>query len=153
MIIFCNACDACGYKSSEVKGAGGISPQGRRISVRVSEQADLRLTANAPVCQGLLHPKGSPQPALACRRDVIKAESAALSVPELDLEVTTGVFGGLVTTVEGLVVAVRCVLAGLGLDARAPAADLTVSGACRDSLQRMHAFQLGDSAVQVSLAS
>lgn len=42
-----------------------------------------------------------------CRRDVIKAESAALSVPELDLEVTTGVFGGLVTTVEGLVVAVR----------------------------------------------
>ena len=45
--------------------------------------------------------------AVGCRRDVIKAETASLSVPELDLEVTTGVFGGLVTTVEGLVVAVR----------------------------------------------
>ena len=42
-----------------------------------------------------------------CRRDVIKAETASLSVPELDLEVTTGVFGGLITTVEGLVAAVR----------------------------------------------
>ena len=89
----------------------------------------------------------------ACRRDVIKAESAALSVPELDLEVTTGVFGGLVTTVEGLVVAVRCVQAcRLSLCCACSAADLMKSQpGRRDSLQRMHAFQLGDSAAQVSL--
>ena len=38
----CNSCDACGYKNSEVKGAGGISPQGRRIKLHVQEQDDLR---------------------------------------------------------------------------------------------------------------
>ena len=59
---------------------------------------------------------------------MIKAESAALSVPELDLEVTTGVFGGLVTTVEGLVVAVRQVLLLLLLLCLTCAASLGVAG-------------------------
>jgi zinc finger protein len=37
------------------------------------------------------------------QRDVIKAESAGIHIPELELEVSTGSMGGLVTTVEGLV--------------------------------------------------
>ncbi|MCJ1461843.1 hypothetical protein MMC07_000442 [Pseudocyphellaria aurata] len=100
VIIMCNACDACGYKSSEVKGAGAISPKGRRITVQVQQQADLN-------------------------RDVIKADSATVSVPEIDLEVTSGAMGGLITTVEGLMVAIK------------------------DALQSLHSFQLGDSAAPV----
>ena len=100
VIIMCNACDACGYKSSEVKGAGAISPKGRKITVQVQEAADLN-------------------------RDVIKADSAALKIPEVDLEITSGTLGGLITTVEGLLVTVV------------------------EALRKMHSFQLGDSASQV----
>ncbi len=50
----CDSCDTCGYKSSEIKGGGAISEQGRLITVQVTEQEDLR-------------------------RDVIKADSAVVS--------------------------------------------------------------------------
>ncbi len=36
------------------------------------------------------------------RRDVIKSESADVTIPELDLHLGPGTLGGLVTTVEGL---------------------------------------------------
>ena len=72
-----DSCDVCGYKNSEVKGGGAISDRGRRFTLRVADPADLQ-------------------------RDVLKSESASVSVPELELEVTTGTLGGLVTTVEGL---------------------------------------------------
>ncbi len=60
-----NACDTCGYRSSDIKAGGGVSDKGTNIILDVSEQEDLR-------------------------RDVIKAESASISIPEADLEVTTG---------------------------------------------------------------
>lgn len=34
------------------------------------------------------------------RRDVIKAESAGVSIPELEMELGIGTLGGLITTVE-----------------------------------------------------
>ena len=60
-----NACETCGYRSSDIKAGGGVSEKGSNITLNVSEQDDLR-------------------------RDVIKAESASISIPEADLEVTTG---------------------------------------------------------------
>ena len=60
-----NACDTCGYRSSDIKAGGGISEKGSNIILNVAEQDDLK-------------------------RDVIKAESASISIPEADLEVTTG---------------------------------------------------------------
>ncbi|KAL3137445.1 hypothetical protein ABBQ32_006965 [Trebouxia sp. C0010 RCD-2024] len=77
VVIMSNACDLCGYRSSDIKAGGGVSEKGSHIVLDVSKQDDLR-------------------------RDVIKAESASVSIPEADLEVTTGSMGGLVTTVEGL---------------------------------------------------
>lgn len=103
VIIMCNACDTCGYKNSEIKGAGAISATGRKITLRVQEAADLS-------------------------RDVIKADSARLSIPEVELEVTSGSMGGLITTVEGLVVAIS------------------------EALRSTHSFQLGDSATQAGPA-
>lgn len=72
-----DTCDVCGYKNSEVKGAGGISPKGRTCKLKVTSPADLQ-------------------------RDLLKSETASVAVPELELEVTTGTLGGLITTVEGL---------------------------------------------------
>ena len=65
VVIMSNACEVCGYRSSDVKAGGGVSEKGSHIILDVSEQDDLR-------------------------RDVIKAESASISIPEADLEVTTG---------------------------------------------------------------
>ena len=65
IVIMANACDTCGYRSSDIKAGGGISEKGSNIILKVSEPEDLR-------------------------RDVIKADTASISVPEADLEVTTG---------------------------------------------------------------
>lgn len=60
-----NSCDSCGFRTSEVKGGGPISDQGTRWKVQIQEPEDLQ-------------------------RDVIKAETASISIPELDFEVTSG---------------------------------------------------------------
>ena len=72
-----DTCDLCGYKNSEVKSGGGISDKGQVFTLQVEEPEDLQ-------------------------RDVLKSETASIAVPELELEVTTGTLGGLITTVEGL---------------------------------------------------
>ena len=72
-----DTCDVCGYKNSEVKGSGGVSEKGRICTLKVRSPADLK-------------------------RDVLKSETASVAVPELELEVTTGTLGGLITTAEGL---------------------------------------------------
>ncbi|KAK9817693.1 hypothetical protein WJX72_000744 [[Myrmecia] bisecta] len=100
VIIMSNSCDKCGYRNSEVKAGGATSDKGREITLKVEQQEDLR-------------------------RDVIKSETASVSVPELELELTTGTMGGLVTTVEGL------------LDSVA------------EALKRTQSFHLGDSAAQL----
>ena len=97
VILMSDACDSCGYRNSEVKGGGGVPAKGRRIELRVEAPEDLR-------------------------RDVIKAETATLEIPELELEVTTGTLGGLITTVEGLVESVA------------------------EALKRTQGFALGDAA-------
>jgi zinc finger protein len=40
-------------------------------------------------------------------RDVIKSDTAEVIIPELDLHITTGSLGGLITTVEGLATSVQ----------------------------------------------
>jgi zinc finger protein len=34
-------CDACGLRDSEVKGGAGIEPQGRRITLKLTDPSDL----------------------------------------------------------------------------------------------------------------
>ncbi|GJP76658.1 hypothetical protein CLOP_g7071 [Closterium sp. NIES-67] len=97
VILMSTSCDACGYKNSELKAAGGVAPKGRKITLTVRNQKDLS-------------------------RDVIKAESAAVYIPEIELELGTGTLGGRVTTVEGLVTEIA------------------------DSLKRIRPFEIGDSA-------
>ncbi|GFY87306.1 ZPR1 zinc-finger domain protein [Actinidia rufa] len=61
-----------------VKPGGRIPEKGKKITVLVKNIDDLS-------------------------RDVIKSDTASVKVTELDLELTRGTLGGLVTTVEGLI--------------------------------------------------
>jgi len=77
VILMCTECSHCGFKDSEVKPGGGISETGRRIELKISELKDLQ-------------------------RDVLKSDSASVSIPELEFESMHGTLGGKYTTVEGI---------------------------------------------------
>ncbi|KAF2832942.1 zf-ZPR1-domain-containing protein [Ophiobolus disseminans] len=82
VILMSTVCDHCGYRSNEVKTGGEVPAQGRRITVAVNCKEDLS-------------------------RDILKAESCAMSCPELNLNVEPGTLGGRFTTVEGILTQVR----------------------------------------------
>lgn len=69
-------------RSNEVKTGGEVPEKGRRITVSVNNKEDLS-------------------------RDILKAESCAMSCPELNLSVEPGTLGGRFTTVEGILTQVR----------------------------------------------
>ena len=75
VIIMANSCETCGYKNSEVRPGGGISPKGRTIRLTVSGKEDLD-------------------------RDVIKSDSTTLEIPSVDLTIRSGT--AMITTVEGI---------------------------------------------------
>ncbi|XP_041983917.1 zinc finger protein ZPR1 [Aricia agestis] len=77
VVIMATVCDACGHRTNEVKSGSGVEPRGVRYELRVAGRADFS-------------------------RDVLKSDTCALSVPELDLEVGGRALGGRFTTAEGL---------------------------------------------------
>jgi zinc finger protein len=76
-IIMAFKCDHCGYKSTEVQTGGAIPTKGKRVTLHVLNETDLK-------------------------RDVLKSNTASLEVPELELELVAGTLGGFFTTVQGL---------------------------------------------------
>uniref|UniRef100_A0A8H7NDI5 Zinc finger ZPR1-type domain-containing protein n=1 Tax=Bionectria ochroleuca TaxID=29856 RepID=A0A8H7NDI5_BIOOC len=82
VVIMSTVCDACGYRSNDVKTGGEIPEQGEKIILKVEDATDLA-------------------------RDILKSETCALQCPELRLEVNPGTLGGRFTTVEGLLTQVR----------------------------------------------
>lgn len=71
------SCDACGYRSSEVKNGGGISEKATKITFSVEKLEDLN-------------------------RDVFKSETCMVSIPEVDFDMAPGTLGSHYTTVEGM---------------------------------------------------
>ncbi|CAG8519708.1 8083_t:CDS:2 [Dentiscutata erythropus] len=69
--------NSCGYKSNEVKSGGPISPNGKKITLKMEDIEDLS-------------------------RDILKSETCSLLIPEIELELRSGTLGGRFTTVEGL---------------------------------------------------
>lgn len=96
VIVMASSCDSCGYRNSELKPGGSIPPKGKKITVHVKNLKDLS-------------------------RDVIKSDTAGVKIPELDLELTSGTLGGVVTTIEGLITKIS------------------------ENLERVHGFTFGDS--------
>lgn len=82
VVLMSTVCEHCGYRSNEVKTGGEVPEKGRRITVDIKNKEDLS-------------------------RDILKAESCAMSCPELNLSVEPGTLGGRFTTVEGLLTQVR----------------------------------------------
>lgn len=168
VIIMSNACDACGYRDSEIKPGGGFSEKGQSITLQVRIRIAKQLWQASGTASGtgmktvyVLMPCAMAAGALKCRlqwcfvassartadgnplmpcpvsgpsfckcssirivskqvteqedlsRDVIKSDTAEISIPELDLHITTGSLGGLITTVEGLATSVQVCFAAL----------------------------------------
>lgn len=77
IIVMAFTCPNCGIKTSEVKVGGEITEKGKRITLKVKNPKDLE-------------------------RDVFKSQTAGLSIPEIELELSYGTLGGIYTTVEGI---------------------------------------------------
>ena len=77
-------CDACGHKTNEVKSGGGIEPTGKKITLRV---------------RGSVDPKETEED---LNRDLLKAETCSIAIPELKFEMGGFALGGRFTTLEGL---------------------------------------------------
>ncbi|KAH9810596.1 ZPR1 zinc-finger domain-containing protein [Melampsora americana] len=77
VILMSTNCHSCGYKDNEIKSGGAIAPLGTRLTLNVKDKEDLS-------------------------RDILKSESASLSLPEIDLHLNPGTLGGRFTTLEGL---------------------------------------------------
>lgn len=77
LIITCFSCEECGFKSSEVKGGGGISDKGKKITVNCLDAKDLN-------------------------RDLFKSETSQIIIPELGFQSSIGSLGSMFTTIEGL---------------------------------------------------
>ena len=78
IIISCFKCDQCGYKTTNVRGGGGISEKGTRLTLSVETEEDLN-------------------------RDVFKSETSKVSIPEVGFETSEGSMGSMFTTVEGVI--------------------------------------------------
>ncbi|KAI1720808.1 ZPR1 zinc-finger domain-containing protein [Ditylenchus destructor] len=87
VIIMCTMCDRCGFKSNDVKSGGATKDLGCKLSVRIEKDLDLA-------------------------RDVLKSDTCALHIPELDIEIGPGALSGRFTTVEGLLNAIKDQLKG-----------------------------------------
>ncbi|KAI0715986.1 zf-ZPR1-domain-containing protein [Cerioporus squamosus] len=77
ILIMSTNCDRCGYRDNEVKSGSAISPQGKRITLKVEDREDLS-------------------------RDILKSESCGLAIPEIELVLQAGTLGGRFTTLEGI---------------------------------------------------
>jgi len=82
VVIMATVCDACGNRDNEVKGGSGIEPKGKKMTLRLTSSLDLS-------------------------RDILKSDTAAVRIPEIDLELVEGTLGGRFTTVEGLLVNIK----------------------------------------------
>ena len=67
-VIMSFSCAACGYRNAEVKGGGAVPLKGCRAVLKCVDEGDLL-------------------------RDVLKSDTAAVTIPELDLELVHGTLG------------------------------------------------------------
>ncbi|KAJ3272947.1 hypothetical protein HDV01_005144 [Terramyces sp. JEL0728] len=119
VIIMSTDCDACGYKSNEVKAGGAVSAKGKKISLVMTEMDDLS-------------------------RDILKSESCGLFIPEIDLQLTTGTLGGRFTTVEGLLAQVYDELEGKARFLAGDSAESESKAKFKDFLDRLQKVLKGE---------
>lgn len=77
VIIMATNCDSCGHRTNEVKSGGATEEQGTKIILHITDASDMT-------------------------RDVLKSETCAVLIPELEFELGMAALGGKFTTIEGL---------------------------------------------------
>ncbi|KAJ3510476.1 hypothetical protein NLJ89_g4648 [Agrocybe chaxingu] len=77
ILIMSTNCEHCGYRDNEVKSGSAISEKGKKITLKCEDREDLS-------------------------RDILKSETAGMTIPEIELVLTNGTLGGRFTTVEGI---------------------------------------------------
>lgn len=87
VVIMATICEVCGHKTNEVKGASGIESLGTKISLKIEDTQDLT-------------------------RDLVKADTCSINIPELEMEVGPSLLGGRYTTVEGILINIKEQLKG-----------------------------------------
>lgn len=87
-------CHDCGYRDTEVKSGGAISPLGRKITLKVEDTDDLS--------RDILKVRLSLGLRILGANDGVQSETAGLIIPEIDLELNPGTLGGRFTTLEGI---------------------------------------------------
>nr|XP_020472170.1 zinc finger protein ZPR1 [Monopterus albus] len=87
VIIMATNCDSCGHRTNEVKSGGATEELGTRITLHITDPSDVT-------------------------RDVLKSETCAVIIPELEFELGMGALGGKFTTVEGLLSDIKDLIVG-----------------------------------------
>jgi len=87
VIIMAFTCEECGWREVEVKGGGAVPLKGTVTTLHYNP-ADADAETDM-------------------QRDLIKGDTANIEIPELELVVEHGSLGGMYTTVEGLLEAVK----------------------------------------------
>ncbi|XP_038065261.1 zinc finger protein ZPR1-like [Patiria miniata] len=78
IVVMSFSCSHCGHSNNDIQPAGRIQQKGCRISVQIKTRKDFN-------------------------RQVVKADTASLRIPELEFEVPCGSQKGSFTTVEGVI--------------------------------------------------
>lgn len=81
IVLMVTLCDKCGYKTNEIKSAGGIEPKGTRHTKFIKTENDLK-------------------------HDCVKSDTCSLEIPELELRLDSS-GNGRYTTIEGLIETVK----------------------------------------------
>ncbi|XP_077458528.1 zinc finger protein ZPR1 [Stigmatopora argus] len=81
-VIMATNCDVCGHRTNEVKSGGATEEKGTRITLRITSPSDMT-------------------------RDLLKSETCAVLIPELDFELGMAAVCGKFTTVEGLLTDIK----------------------------------------------
>jgi len=82
VVIMASDCDACGFKSNEVKAAGAMEKYGTKIIFKMTDKTDLN-------------------------RDVLTSDTCSIGIPDFALTLSNSSMGGRFTTVEGLIVIMK----------------------------------------------
>lgn len=85
VIIMATNCDSCGHRTNEVKSGGATEDLGTKITLRITDPSDMT-------------------------RDVLKSETCAILIPELEFELGMAVVSGKFTTLEGLLKDIKDVI-------------------------------------------
>lgn len=85
VIIMATNCDSCSHRTNEVKSGGATEELGTKITLHVTDASDMT-------------------------RDVLKSETCAILIPELEFELGMAALGGKFTTLEGLLKDIKALI-------------------------------------------